>query len=206
MNIVRITFLLVYPLFQVISVGAQAAQPATLVIPEALDIVSVDNNKYSKPLFSDPVTTLKLEPGQHQIVLEYDMLFEVGHDDHDVITSEPFQITFSTVAGEQYYIKVPVFDESTLDKARVYARKPVIEIIRRADSQSVAAEITYREFDGTFSTKHTKTSKSNTPKAASTNPSEKTNQASSSPEALKMLEYWWQQASEQQRKQFLDTR
>ena len=69
MNKYSLTLLLILPLSQVMSLDAQAVQPATLVIPAALDVVTVDKTKYSKSIFSALDTTLKLQSGKHKMIL-----------------------------------------------------------------------------------------------------------------------------------------
>lgn len=217
MNKHSITFLLVLPFLQVASLNAHAAQPASLVIPEELDIVSVDNVNQSSTIFSGGDATLKLQPGPHKIVVEYDVIFDIGYDDHEPITSEYFQISFSAAAGKQYYIKIPSFNN--VEEARAYANKPVVDLIDRSSNQSVAAEITYREFDGTFSKHYTKPLITSKPEpapvnsaamvsapATSTSNTPKSDSEATVDRPLKMLEYWWQQANEQQRKKFIESR
>jgi hypothetical protein len=208
MKTCRISLLLVLPLLLVVSPGARAAtQQVTLVVPEALDVISIDNVKYSAGLFSSGDTTLKLAPGQHKIVVEYYVIIDISSDDHEAIKSEPFQIAFYAKPGKDYYINIP--STRNVKEARQYAKKPVIVLIDRSTKQHVTNEVTYREFDGTFSTQFNAASgttqqKSGAVTANATPQQSGVNTDSDTP--LKMLEYWWQQASAQQRKQFIESR
>ena len=218
MNISRIALLLILQYMLVVNSGVQAStQLATLVIPEALDILSVDKKTYTGKLFSRGDKTLKLEPGQHEILVEYDIIWDISADDHENIQSKPFQITFSAEPGKQYYIKLPSF--KYVEEAQKYAKKPVFELIDRTTNRVVATKVTHHDvyrsiFSNRFSEPVAATKPVHDPvpaasviavpatnKAASQ--SVDTNNTNSTP--VKMLEYWWNQANEQQRKHFLES-
>ena len=209
MNKHAITFLLVF-LLAGLSIQANA-QHARLVIPEALDVVSINKVKHSSSLFSGGDTKLELMPGQNKIVVEYDMIFDISNDDHERVQSEPFQFMFNVEAGKQYYVKIPSFNSVT--SAMKYARKPHLEIVERSTNKTISADITYREFDGTYTSESSKPSatvksqqaiSASTPEASTSAISQTTTTSNDMP--LQMLEFWWQQASAQQRKRFIDSR
>lgn len=208
MNKHAITFLLV---FLLAGLSTQAnAQHAKLVIPEALDVISINKVKHSSSLFSGGDTKLELMPGQNKIVVEYDMIFDISNDDHERVQSEPFQFRFNVEAGKQYYVKIPSFNSVT--SAMKYARKPHLEIVERSTNKTILADITYREFDGTYTNESSKPSATvksqqaitaSTPEVSTTAISQTT---TSNDMPLQMLEFWWQQASAQQRKRFIESR
>lgn len=220
MNKRRITLWLVL-LFTGMASQAGAEQ-ATLVIPEELDVERVDNIKHSSSFFSGGDTTLKLAPGQHKVVVEYDAIFDVSNDDHERIQSEPFQVTFKVEAGKQYFIKLPSL--KSINSARKFANKPVVEIMNRSTNRAVATKVTYREFDGTFSTQSNEAVVAGKPvtvnkippyvpsppvvtlPAENTATAQQVEQGATGNMPLKMLEYWWQKANAQQRKRFIESR
>jgi uncharacterized protein YccT (UPF0319 family) len=204
MNIRKIVFLLVLQCLLVASTAAQAgAGQATLVVPEALDILKVDNTKYSGKLFSLGDKTVKLGPGLHRIVVEYEVIWDISTDEHERVWSEPFQIAFVAEAGKQYYIKVPAF--TYLKQAQKYADKPEIKIIDRSTNQVVAAQVLYQEED--VNLLKFKQPAGSVVAAPSANAAsfQQTAPVTTGNMPLQMLEYWWSQASEQQRKHFIES-
>jgi len=212
MNIRRIASILV------LLVASMSAQAATLVVPQELNILNVNNTKYTSKLFSNDDATLKLEAGQHRIVVEYDVILDVSTDDHVRILSKPFQITFTADAAKQYYIKLPSFDD--VDKAQDYAEKPTFKLIDRSTNRLVAAEAIYQQtaeqslFErfnvlGGRTLKPTQVPSSGVYAAAVPVGNGSTLHQSAPGTAgdlpLTMLQYWWKNANEQQRKRFISS-
>lgn len=205
MNIHRIATILLLQCLLVASPVVHAeTQRATLVIPEALNILKVDNQNYTTNitdrLFSTGDKTVQLAPGPHRVIVEYEIIWDISTDEHERVWSEPFQVAFSVQAGRQYVVKVPSF--TYLNKAKKYANKPVVEIIDRSSKQVVASKIYYQEDEVDTLTFYD-------PSAAvpSANPVafQQAGPVTAANMPLRMLEYWWNQASEPQRKQFMQS-
>jgi uncharacterized protein YccT (UPF0319 family) len=215
MKIRRIVHFMILQYLLVASLCVQAdAQQATLFIPEELNILSVDNVKHTGKLFSSDDTTLKLKPGQHRILVEYEVIWDVSSDDHERILSKPFLIIFSAEASRQYAIKLPSFNN--VDEVQKYANKPVFSLIDRSTNRPVAIKVVYhaaeRGFFGQFNNPVVPARPVQNPAPAAAVPAKKpvnsqrtgiTTTGSNMP--LKMLEYWWSQANEQQRKHFIES-
>jgi len=214
MIIRRLVFVLVL-LFAGMSVKA-VAQQATLVVPEELNIITVNNTKYTSKLFSNDDVTLKLEPGEHRIVVEYDVIWDISTDDHVRILSKPFQISFTAEPARQYSIQLPSFDD--VDSAQHYAEKPAFKLIDRSTSQVASAEAIYQETaeQSLFerfnllaggNVKRPQTTASGSYVAAiPLNNSATTKQSATDKKGdlpLAMLQYWWNNATAQQRKHFI---
>ena len=206
MKIRKIAFMLVLQYLLVASPNALAgSQQSTLVVPEALNVLTVDNQKNTHKFysfFSGGDTTLKLEPGVHRIVVEYEVFWDVSTETTDHLQSNPFQITFKVEPGKQYTIKLPSF--GLLEEARKYADNPVVKLIDRSSNQPVAANVAYSKADRSLfhfgepvaTTKPTRNSFPVTDSRQAT-------PVTTGNMPLMMLEYWWAQASEQQRKHFI---
>ncbi len=75
---------------------------ATLIFPESLDIEMVDGIVYPgfKKLFRRGDTAMRILPGQREIALRYNMLFESGSSDHDIVKSKVMVLGFFAEPGE----------------------------------------------------------------------------------------------------------
>ena len=205
MKICRIALILVLQYLLIASPSAQASsQQSALFVPEALNVLSVDNVKqpHKFSLFSGGDTTLKLEPGLHRIVMEYEVFWEKSAEETEHLLSNPLQVSFRAEPGKQYFIKLPSL--GLLDEARQYADKPVIKIIDRSTNRLVAADVAYSKanrslFQFNQPTVTTSPARNSLPVASS----RQTSRVTTGNMPLKMLEYWWEQASDKQRRHFL---
>jgi len=208
MNIRRIVSILALHFLLLASQAIQAgAQQSTLILPEELNLLSVDDNKYAGKFFGGNDTRLELAPGLHRVVVEYEIFFDISVDEHQRILSKPFQITFNAEPGKQYSIKLPSFDD--VENAEKYASKPVFELIDRSTNQNVAADVVHHEGTrGLFAqfnqqVEFNKPVRHTIPAAAVPVRRTVTSSHTTDDMPATMLKYWWGQASEQQRRNFI---
>lgn len=202
--------------------GPQKAENeiGTLNIPESFNIIFVDKKKYGASLYSGD-TKMGFLPGSHQLLIMYKEFWETPGDEHDRIESKPISITFNVEAGQQY--RITYNGPDNINDARSYAKNPSIDLINTASNTSVAANIEYNVysrsfFENLFNEDDATTEKSAplptaeivsptppTPTLAAPKASSSTDTAETEDSrALEMLKYWWETASDNQKKAFQD--
>jgi uncharacterized protein len=209
--------LLVYPLYA-----------AELQVPEPFDVLSVNGKESSSSLQRKKV--LPLQVGRNVIVIEYDQLFDAVYgDSHDRIQSKPFALIFDAQADDRLTLVEPQFDSGT--EAGVWAVAPAITV-QNANKQAIKVDtVPVQKIAGewllpgasvaalTGSTATIKPALSaTTPAAQASNSSAvpatpaalaaATHSGASTvapPDTLQMLYYFWQQATPEQRAQFLQS-
>lgn len=168
----------------------------TLTIPEEFNVLYVDDVKHANRFFTKGGAVLSLALGEHKIVVQYDNIFEKG-DNFDRVKSEPLMLHFNVEDQGQYELifKAP----STASAAKKFVKKPQLEIISLGAKKplriSVSKSLQGKDYLAGFSQQ--KVSVDN-----------KVNTSSGSlakgSMAKEQLLYWWQQANELERQQFLE--
>ena len=193
------------------------SQTARIVSYDTVIIKYIDNEDMGVS-FIGQKQTYDVKAGQHILLLEYSDIFDVGSDDHEKIVSRPAKVTFIAEAGKQYQVRHPA--QKRLDNARAFAEKPEFWVVGLPSGDKVAAEVELsrpRNFvsklkfettpDYEFASDAVKpvsvaampmTSGENT--VASTPDIRAVDELSN----LKMLQYSWKNASEQEKAAFLE--
>ena len=196
------TFLLVMGLL------ANTVMAAQLIVPEAFDVLSVNGVEQGMSLMRKKA--IALQPGQNVIVLEYDEIFDSEiNDSHDSIRSQPYALVFTIGANQdlrlhspgiksreqaESYAKAPTFRVETLSGPRVEYQAFPAKDLSLATSQpltTVAPPVTTPPPGKTPRMPYVTESSSN----STNNPAQ--------PDALQLLQFWWSQATPEQRQQFL---
>ncbi|MEO2281572.1 DUF2057 family protein [Pseudoalteromonas pernae] len=145
------------------------------------------NDKVIEHSFFKSVDELELQPGSYNLKLKYSDLYEAGYDAHEVIESEPFWVTLTVESGKDYQV---VFARAkNLDAAKEYAKSPFVSV--KVKGKQVARTLPA-----------VAPAVAPVP-AVTTAPKEVSAPAPSGVSASAMLEFWWQQASPEERKAFL---
>lgn len=148
--------------------------------------------------------TYDIQAGQRVLLVEYSDIFSVDADQHDKVVSRPAKITFVAEAGKQYQVRHP--PQQRLNNAKAFAEKPEFWVVELPSGNKVASQVELsrpRSFLPALKFE-------NTPQyefasdavaapaaaAAAADGSELSN--------LKMLQYSWKNASEQERAAFLE--
>ncbi|GLQ33701.1 DUF2057 family protein [Litoribrevibacter albus] len=179
---------------------------ATIILPEEIDVVAVNNRKRALPLVRGETYELKLLPGLNELVLEYDTLWELDADTHETVTSDVVMISQVLKAGDVYSISVPKFD--SLSAAKQYAKNFKVDMVKKATGETVASKPARY---GVMSSVPMSRVMSNL-EAGVTGESEvvvhgsedRAHQAAGLYSPLQNLRYWWKEASEQERELFED--
>ena len=173
-------------------------QIVTLQVPSAFEILTIngEKNRAANTFFASDQKTLQLLPGQYQLALEYKALWDIDADTHEVVKSAPALLTLDTQAGDVWTL---AFDApASLSEAQAL-RDAFAPWAERADGERVA------------SAPIALTPALAAPAAAAATPAAQASDAapapapSSTPSAsyLDMLKAQWSQASDQERREFL---
>ncbi|TQF72464.1 DUF2057 domain-containing protein [Pseudoalteromonas luteoviolacea] len=163
--------------------------------PEELLPLQV-NDKEIEHSFFNKVRTLDLPAGTHRIKVKYSDLFELDYDEHEVVDSDPFWVEVE-LQDEDYQVRFEAIDD--VEQARLFAKSPTIwfqaeqgqAVSTKPVTQQTSKPITPVKVAVTHNTASPVTSSKPAPTAGQ-------------PDAVAMLEFWWQQASPQQRAAFLE--
>ncbi len=203
---------------------------AELQVPEPFDVLAANGKEISSSLQRKKV--LPLQPGRNVIVLEYDQLFDAVYgDSHDRIQSKPFALIFDANTDDRLTLIDPAFESGTA--AAAWAVAPTVTVhnaskqaitVTAVPVQKIAGEwllpgASVAALTGTTAAVKPALSSATLPAAATpaaapvaaTTASATTpltaapHTAISTPDTLQMLHYFWQQATPEQRAQFLQT-
>jgi hypothetical protein len=190
---------------------SSSSYAATIHFSEEIVPLEINNKKIEKSFFSR-VTNIEVKPGSHKIKLQYEDLFEVDFDDHQTIESEPFWVVIDIENSEgEYLLSIPRPDD--IESASLFIKNPYAELSRlgsqnksRLEPVTTALMVVETSKSTVKSLKQpvannvpdTSSEVGNTPKISPNSTS-----VGTPPDALSMLDFWWSQASEKERKAFL---
>ncbi len=162
------------------------------------------NDKAVEHSFFNTVDELELQPGSYNLKLKYSDLYESGYDAHEVIESEPFWVTLTVDAGNDYEV---VFARAkNLDAAKVYAKSPFVSVkVKGKQAATTLPAVAPAVAPVTKYTPNpaTPAAATATAVAPAVAPASAVPAASSGVSAAAMLEFWWQQATVEERNAFL---
>ncbi len=188
---------------------------AELLVPEPFNVLAVNGKEGFSSM--QRLKRVPLQTGSNVIVLEFDQLFDASYgDSHDRIRSKPFALSLVAQAGDQLTLDDPKLQ--TGDEARRWVATPALRV-QHGNGQAVKTEVLSVEkiagewlLPGASLAALSKPSQ-NAPTAA---PATAATVAATTagniqaapvatPDTLQMLHYFWQQATPEQRAQFLQT-
>ncbi len=152
-----------------------------LVLPIEFNLLSLDGREVSSFTqgFRNNDLNIQLPAGPHTLVIQYQDVWEVDDENHEKITSGKLIIEAEMKPREVYTLSYPPL--TTLEKAQAFSKKPNVSLKGSQHS---------------FKASHIKKD----------NPLEFNSQSAQSEvelPRLAQLKYWWQQASQHERKQFI---
>lgn len=180
----------------------------TIYFPEELVPLQVGERVIEQSFFSR-VDDLELAPGTYKLKLKYTDLYELGYDDHKVIESEPFWVQLKVDEGKNYDM---VFNRAeNAVAAEVFAKSPKVSI--KSHNSALAEPLSIlssNQISAAPEVKQVAPAQVTTATVATGNATTLPAKAPSnhaamqqSPSAAAMLDFWWQQASPQERQAFL---
>ncbi|WP_413496497.1 DUF2057 domain-containing protein [Shewanella baltica] len=208
--------------------GSASAFAADLNIPMSFEYLALDGKKVESSVFNHK-SSLELTPGTHKIAIRYhEMVEDDFSDSQTFVKSAPFIVTLDVDGDYQYYLQAA--EGKVVKKPKVYAQNPQIKLTR-GDKGDVNFQVVHtnleeesfvsRLFSGNQAVDVSGTAAAATgaagavvavapaPVATSatvsatslTAPVDTSKATAANPQ--QMLQYWWLQADEKTRKEFM---
>ncbi|NIZ05690.1 MULTISPECIES: DUF2057 domain-containing protein [unclassified Pseudoalteromonas] len=180
----------------------------TIHFPEEFVPLQVGERLIEQSFFSR-VDDVELAPGTYQVKMKYTDLYEQGYDDHQVVESEPFWVELTVESGKDYDL---VFNRANnAVAAEVFAESPQVSLKAKGSELAVPLSIvSYRVASTPVQAVASAPVAATSNKPATAKPvtlpaKVPGGQAGlkNMPNAAAMLEFWWQQASPEERRAFL---
>ena len=180
----------------------------TIHFPEEFVPLQVGERLIEQSFFSR-VDDVELAPGTYQVKMKYTDLYEQGYDDHQVVESEPFWVELTVESGKDYDL---VFNRaSNAVAAEVFAESPQVSLKAKGSELAVPLSVvSYRAASAPVQAVASASAAATSKKPATATPvtlpaKVPGGQAGlkNTPSAAAMLEFWWQQASPEERRAFL---
>ncbi|TRX56659.1 DUF2057 domain-containing protein [Thalassomonas sp. M1454] len=189
----KIIFTLILALLPVTSYAAN------LLIPAEFSVLRVNGEEFSSS-FIQTDTKLELNTGQNVVVLKYAEIFEDDFDDsHQTIKSEAFILLFS-VANQQD-LKFSYTKPKDKEQAKAFSKKPIVNIHTKSGSKLALINQSLSTYNDQVM-QETISRRQEVVKQ-SLEVDDQTTFTKTGPDNLAMLKYWWAQASDSEKKEFL---
>lgn len=209
--------------------GSASVFAADLNIPMSFEYLALDGKKVESSVFNHK-SSLELAPGTHKIAIRYhEMVEDDFSDSQTFVKSSPFIVTLEVDGDHQYYLQAA--EGKVVKKPKVFAQNPQV-VLTRADKGQVNYQVTNtnieeesfvsRLFSGNQAVDVSGTAATATGVAgaaavaatpaptsaqvavsatAITAPTDASKATGANPQ--QMLQYWWLQADEKTRKEFM---
>ncbi len=208
--------------------GSASAFAADLNIPMSFEYLALDGKKVESSVFNHK-SSLELAPGTHKIAIRYhEMVEDDFSDSQTFVKSAPFIVTLDVDGDYQYYLQAA--EGKVVKKPKVYAQNPQIKLTRsdkgNVNYQVVNTNLEEESFVSRLFSGNQAVDVSGTAAAATgaagavvavapapvtasatvnatslTAPVDTSKAAGANPQ--QMLQYWWLQADEKTRKEFM---
>lgn len=208
--------------------GSASAFAADLKIPMSFEYLALDGKKVESSVFNHK-SSLELTPGTHKIAIRYhEMVEDDFSDSQTFVKSAPFIVTLDVDGDYQYYLQAA--EGKVVKKPKVYAQNPQIKLTRGdkgdVNFQVVNTNLEEESFVSRLFSGNQAVDVSGTAAAATgaagavvavapvpvatsatvsatslTAPVDTSKATAANPQ--QMLQYWWLQADEKTRKEFM---
>ncbi|MCS6099930.1 DUF2057 domain-containing protein [Shewanella baltica] len=207
--------------------GSASAFAADLNIPMSFEYLALDGKKVESSVFNHK-SSLELTPGTHKIAIRYhEMVEDDFSDSQTFVKSAPFIVTLDVDGDYQYYLQAA--EGKVVKKPKVYAQNPQIKLTRGdkgdVNFQVVNTNLEEESFVSRLFSGNQAVDVSGTAAAATgaagavavapapvatsatvsatslTAPVDTSKATAANPQ--QMLQYWWLQADEKTRKEFM---
>lgn len=208
--------------------GSASAFAADLNIPMSFEYLALDGKKVESSVFNHK-SSLELTPGTHKIAIRYhEMVEDDFSDSQTFVKSAPFIVTLDVDGDYQYYLQAA--EGKVVKKPKVYAQNPQIKLTRgdkgEVNFQVVNTNLEEESFVSRLFSGNQAVDVSGTAAAATgaagavvavapapvatsatvsatslTAPVDASKATAANPQ--QMLQYWWLQADEKTRKEFM---
>lgn len=168
----------------------KVVQAATLSVPDSIIIIKVNGEKVEKSFFQH-LNNVNINIGSNEVLVQYEELFEEDDDSHFVVKSDPFFITFAASESADYTMLLPSFD--SVDEAVAFSSSPKVTVKLTNKNKIVQSSSSRAQIN----------KKTQKIAHAIVQHDVNNNTGEIVPDSYQMLGYWWSQATEAQRVQFL---
>ena len=200
-------------MFALMTVVVTSEAAVTLLTPEEIPVLALDQQEVASRLFWASKTTYKLDPGSHEIAVRYEQLFDQNNGDHDVLKSSIVSLKAELQDNKTYRLAL-VNPPKDYDAAKQYVKQPIIAIVDEQGNtvaQQQALDNAPKPLLGSSLFKRVLDFRSNngqkdltrTGTDASTASTTTVNAVKGS--TVEQLKQLWQSASEQERQQFMQS-
>lgn len=172
----------------------------TLLLPVALDVELVDGLEYPglRSMFRRGDLAVQVLPGEREVALRYNQLFQLGADDHEIVRSGTMVLRFVAEPGQTYRAVHPAFRD--VAAAREGVKNLELRIVDAAgNNRVIGATQVRRNWRGEQSTT-TRPDLVSAEAAAATAPAPSAGGVS----ALDLLKFTWQNATATERAAFME--
>jgi len=181
---------------------APTSHAAKLYLPEAFELLSINGQAAKHGLFKQK-QQFPLRIGLNKMVIQYDELFEgEDDDDFDIVKSLPILITFYVEDKQLVSLQYP--HPKNAQAAIQYIKSPALSLIT-SKGKSIQYQRKFLHSDDlAFLLQATSidTNRSIDLSSSADIQAGKAQVQTSEPQALAMLKYWWQKASEDEKRRF----
>lgn len=175
--------------------------------PEHIKVLSVNGEKQTN--FFNPSHSFELNHGNNYLTLQYNELFEdYDNDDHVTVKSKPFNIRFNHSNKQPLTLSTPKIND--VDSARVYAKSPNVHINDESGNMialTIHSQSEYLALNNKDDLVNHEKHKTPVDEVHSVTIAEKSQQKEKTiaptTNALTMLNYWWEEADNQQKRAFI---
>ncbi len=200
-------------MFALMTVVVTSEAAVTLLAPEEIPVLALDQQEVAGSLFWSSKTTYKLDSGSHEIAVRYEQLFDQNNGDHDVLKSSIVSLKAELQDNKTYRLTL-VNPPKDYDDAKQYVKQPIIAIVDEQGNtvaQQQALDNAPKPLLGSSLLKRVLDFRSNngqkdltrTGTDASTASTTTVNAVKGS--TVEQLKQLWQSASEQERQQFMQS-
>ena len=195
------------PLLLLLGLLATPLHAAELLLASELVVDAVNGEKRTNLLFGN-AAKLTLAAGEQRLLVRYKDLFELGADEHEVVSSEALLLAFTLPAEGNYQLQLDA--PSNVKAARAFAKAPQLRLID-AKGQPIAMTIlTEAQQQQLWQAAATPTASATATTAvpaaigATAVTAAAAAQGNGEQQMVsEQLHYWWQKADAQTRQQFL---
>lgn len=187
------------------------ANAGSITFPENYEVIKVNGKTYSQSFFASE-SKVELASERNVILYRYNELFEDADFDHVNIKSEPYVLLIAD-SKDTFIVTPPAIKD--ISQARIYGEKPLLKI-NNSEQQLVKHQIvSLNDYEKKqFAQSKVEIVEQHQDKENAVNLVAKANSTASKDQeiakakletsrAFDMLNYWWQQASEQEKQAFI---
>ena len=100
----------------------------TLITPEQIAVLALDQQEVSGSFFRSTKTTYQLDPGTHDIAVRYEQLFNLTNDDHDILKSAMVSVRANLEDNKTYRLSL-INPPKNYEVAKEYVKQPIIAVV-----------------------------------------------------------------------------